>query len=89
MSNLHLALAIEKGVDHEFSEKAAFLCSIQVDFAKHGRCIKLEAMNNLSKENKTKPPFLRAEDPFEQDFVDIGGQCNHIIQKLYDQVNIS
>jgi len=40
MSNMHLKLAIEKGLDNHWVETASFLCSIQVDFAKHGRCIK-------------------------------------------------
>lgn len=47
MSNLHLNLAIQKGIGHFSTEKAAYLCSIQVDFAKHGRCIKERAMLDL------------------------------------------
>lgn len=40
VANLHLNLAIQKGLQFWATEKAAYLCSIQVDFAKHGRCIK-------------------------------------------------
>ena len=49
MSHLHLRLAIEKGVEDPSTERAAYLCSVQVDFAKHGRCIKVEAMEDLKK----------------------------------------
>jgi RNA-dependent RNA polymerase len=41
MSNLHLKLAIEHGVDNQFTKKASYLATVQVDFAKHGKCIKI------------------------------------------------
>lgn len=72
MSNLHLNLAIQFGVNDPDTELAAYLCSIQVDFAKHGRCIKLESMTALSRKIKGKPGFLCDEedaDPFETDHV--------------------
>ena len=63
MSNLHLKLALEHGVDHPFTERAAFLSSIQVDFAKHGRCIKAESMEALKRENKKgTPKFLQKDE---------------------------
>jgi len=84
MSNLHLTLAIEHGVDSEPAMKAAYLCSIQVDFAKHGRCIKLEAMRDLqTKSTKGRPRFLVEDAEDDQVF-----DTDHVIQKLYDQVDL-
>lgn len=69
MANIHLSLAISEGVDLPDTEKAAYLCSVQVDFAKHGRCIKLEAFTELKRmvEKKGRPRFLvdDRDDPYE------------------------
>jgi len=81
MSHLHLRLALELGVEDPATEQAAYLCSVQVDFAKHGRCIKVDAMDNLKKKLKNpKPKFLADEDVDDADVY----SPDHIIQKLYD-----
>jgi hypothetical protein len=68
MSNLHLRLAIEHGLDNkdpakkEAVDRAAYLCSVQVDFAKHGRCVKIEQYNKLLKHSSGCPGFLVDEE---------------------------
>ena len=84
MANLHLSLAIQLGLDDEATKKASFLCSIQVDFAKHGRCIKTEAMENLQKKEKGRPRFLLDEEKSDRSVY----ETDHIIQKLWDDVDL-
>ena len=63
VSNLHLNLAIQEGLNLETTRKAAFMCSVQVDFAKHGVCIKPESMEELRRVVQgNKPGFLFGED---------------------------
>ena len=88
MSNLHLRLAIEHSLNpkdpvmKEAVDRAAFLCSIQVDFAKHGRCVKVEQYNDLLKYSSGCPGFLIDEERDGNPNKKIGS--DHVIQTLYD-----
>lgn len=67
-SNLHLALAINEGLQNEDTQVAAFLASIQVDYAKHGRCIKLDKIEELKKARNKKgiPKFLAEDKDYDE-----------------------
>ena len=84
MANLHLSLAIQLGLDNEFTKKASYLCSVQVDFAKHGRCIKTDSMDSLQKKEKGRLRFLLDDDRADQGTY----ETDHIIQKLWEQVDL-
>ena len=65
-----------------------------MDFAKHGKCIKLDAFHELKRlaEKKGMPKFLLddRDDQYESEIpLHVDPEKEHVIQKLYDMVDIN
>ena len=61
LSNLHLKLALQTSLNEKETVLAGLLCQVQVDFAKHGKCVKTDIIEQMKKKVKGIPKFLADE----------------------------